>query len=71
LGENFNVNYSNRQPIRKTPSTAVGLRLPFDLLRALDMACRINRLTRTRIIVAALRAHLKTPDPAELGAKEK
>jgi hypothetical protein len=65
------LNYSNRQPIKKTNGTAVGLRLPFDLIRALDMTCRINRLTRTRVIVAALRAHLKTPDPAELGAKEK
>jgi hypothetical protein len=50
-------------PTSKKPSIQTGLRIPQDLIERLD-AIR-GGLTRTEVIVAALRRHLNVPSPAE------
>jgi metal-responsive CopG/Arc/MetJ family transcriptional regulator len=57
----------------KTPPTSrqFGMRMPLDLIMALDRTCRDNRLRRAEIVVAALRAYLGVKSPAERVAAEK
>jgi hypothetical protein len=51
------------------PSRQVMLRMPTDLATALDRFCRDRRTRRSAVIVAALRAHLGKPAPAEIPAE--
>lgn len=50
------------------PSRQVALRVPTDLIAALDRFCRDRSVKRSAAIVAALRAHVGKPDPAEAPA---
>lgn len=51
---------------RPASHNQVGVRLPADLVEALDAACKTRRVRRRAIIVAALRKHLGKLDPAEV-----
>lgn len=55
----------------KPPSVQTGMRIPVDLAARMDALCAANGLTRTAIIVAALRAHLGVRAPAETIGMEK
>ena len=50
------------------PSRQVALRVPTDLVLSLDRFCRDRHVKRSAVIVAALRAHLGKPNPAEAPA---
>jgi hypothetical protein len=45
-------------------SVQIGVRVPLDVIVALDALCTERRLMRSEIIVAALRAHLRLEAPA-------
>lgn len=70
------IGYVNRAPYtpvkpKTKRSIQVGFRIPIDLVGPMDSFCRARKLRRTDLVVAALRAHLKTPAPADIPAKEK
>jgi hypothetical protein len=56
---------------KRYDTTRAALRLPPDLAAALNTFCRTRAVRRTDAIIAALRMHLKAPDPALTPAKEK
>ena len=47
------------------------VRLPVDLMDAMDAFCSQRGVRRSAVAVAALRAHLNTPAPADIPAGEK
>lgn len=49
----------------------VGVRIPLDLVGAMDRFCRDRGVRRTDLVVAALRAHLSKPSPAATPVGEK
>ena len=51
---------------KKRRSVQMALRMPVDLAEAMDALCASGDLRRSDLIVAALRKHLKKPDPAAL-----
>lgn len=70
------VAYSNRSAYKPTKlktrrSIQTGVRIPVDLIAPMDAFCRERKIKRAALVVAALRAHLKTPDPASVAKQEK
>jgi hypothetical protein len=55
-------------PNKTEPSHQVCLRVPTDLIVALDAFCRERGTRRTDVIIAATRAHLGARPPAEIPA---
>jgi hypothetical protein len=47
------------------------VRLPVDLMDAMDAFCSQRGVRRSAVAVAALRAHLNKPAPADIPAGEK
>lgn len=59
------MNTPANTPARKTPPVQLGMRMPADLLRTLDEVRQAPGLSRSEVIVAALRAYLGVKSPAE------
>lgn len=55
---------------KKRRRVQLGVRLPVDLAETMDKLCESGDITRTDLVVAALRKHLGKPAPAALGRSE-
>lgn len=57
------VAYAAKKP-RTPESVQTGVRIPLDLVGPMEKVCRERHMTRSRVVIEALRYFLGKPDPA-------
>ena len=61
---------STNQPPKVPMAEQFMVRLPVDLMDAMDAFCSKRGVRRSTVAVAALRAHLNKPAPADIPAEK-